>query len=210
MKSAYNLNIDHAALREDINYIDNIWNTLSKEYKQKMDCKTFDENVYYVSREVVKDHNLKAITEMFKLFNNSFLNHFKIMQMNPGELYGYHIDNNKHAIHSEIPRHMTCPAAVNLLLSDPVGDKTLFGIDKKLNKYQSWNNKYLPTNDTTEFEVIDEFETTVNPVLINIGNWHKIQSSRKNPRKMASFLLWPYNTWENYVRFCKWKGLIDE
>jgi len=210
MKSAYNLNIDHIALREDINYIDNIWSTLSKEYKQKMDCKTFDENVFYVSKAVVKDHNLKAITEMFELFNHSFLNHFKIMQMNPGELYGYHIDNNKHAIHNEIPRHMTCPAAVNLLLSDPVGDKTLFGIDKKLNKYQSWNNKYLPTNDTTEFEVIDEFETTETPVLINIGNWHRIQSSQTVPRKMASFLLWPYNTWENYVRFCKWKGLINE
>ena len=210
MRSAYNLNIDSDSLRTDLNYIDNMWNDVSKEYKDKMDCKVFDENVYYVSKKVVKDLKLNGLLNMFSLFEDAFLDHFKIMQMMPGELYGYHIDNNKHSIHSEIPQHMTCPAAVNILLSEPVGDITYFGIDEKLNKYKSWGEKHLPRNDTEEFKIVDSFETKKDAVLLNIGNWHRIESNHNQPRKLASFLLWPYNTWENYVRYCKLKGLINE
>lgn len=210
MKSAYNLNFNADIVRDDIDYIDKIWNDLSQEYKDKMNCKVFDENVYYVSKKVVKDLQLSGIQNMFDLFEDAFLDHFKIMQMMPGELYGYHIDNNKHNIHSKIPRHMICPAAVNILLSEPVGDITYFGLDKKLNKYKSWDEKNLPRNNTEEFEIIDKFETKKDAVLLNIGNWHRIESSHNQPRKLASFLLWPYNTWENYVRYCKWKGLINE
>lgn len=210
MKHAYNLSLDTQSLREELNFLDDAWYGFSNEYKDKMDCKVFDKNVYYVSKKVVKDLNLKHISKMFDIFQDSFMEHFKIMQMEPGEFYGYHIDNNKHSIHSEIPQHMTCPAAVNILLSEPVGDITYFGIDEKLNKYKSWGEKHLPRNDTEEFKIVDSFETKKDAVLLNIGNWHRIESNHNQPRKLASFLLWPYNTWENYVRYCKLKGLINE
>ena len=86
MRSAYNLNIDSDSLRTDLNYIDNVWNDLSQEYKDKMDCKVFDENVYYVSKKVVKDLKLDGLLNMFNIFEDAFLDHFKIMQMMPGEL----------------------------------------------------------------------------------------------------------------------------
>lgn len=208
MKHAYNLNLNAQSIREDLNFLDNAWYDFSDEYKNKMDCKVFDKNVYYVSKKVVKDLNLKHISKMFDIFQDSFMEHFKIMQMEPGELYGYHIDNNKHNIHSEIPQHMTCPAAINILLSEPVGDITYFGLDEKLTKYKSWEEKFLPRNDSEEFTEIESFETKKDAVLLNIGNWHKIQSSSNKPRKLASFLLWPYNTWSNYVYYCQMKGLL--
>lgn len=210
MKYAYNLNINADALRSDLLKLDSMYDTIDQSLKDTHKCKVYDSSVYYPSFSLVKELGLDSITELHETFAGSFISVFKIFQMQPGEIYGYHIDNNKHTIYEDIPQHMICPAAINVLLSEPVGDVTKFAVDQNLTKYYSWGDKRkLPNNTTEEFSIVDEFEIKNDAALINIGTWHRIDSLNKiHPRKMASFTLWPYNTWQGYVEFCTKKGLL--
>ena len=211
MRYAYDLNIDVDEIRKDINFLIGMYNEFDKDYLDSHGCQTYDESVFYPSFSLVADLKLEAIQDFYKLFNNSFISVFKIFQMQPNEIYGYHIDNNKHKIYTDIPQHMICPAAINILLSKPVGDTTKFALDYDLKKYKSWDGRNLPKNNTEEFTVIDSFEIKNNAELINIGTWHRIDSlNTLHPRKMASFTLWPYNTWQGYVEFCRNQGILIE
>jgi hypothetical protein len=211
MKYAYDLNIDYQGIRSDILYLDSIYNDLDQSLLDKHGCQKYDDSVFYPSFSLVKYLGLDNITALHNMFNGSFISVFKIFQMQPREVYGFHIDNNKHRIYKDIPQHLTCPAALNVLLSKPVGDTTRFALDYDLNKYRSWDGKDLPRNDSEDFTVVDEFEIRERVSLLNIGTWHRIDSLNSlHPRKMASFTLWPYNTWQGYVEYCRSKGYLIE
>ena len=70
--------------------------------------------------------------------------------MHPGQKYLPHVDSNEQNFHKDIPMDIQHPGNVNILLSKPVGDTTVWYIDPGLRKLWPWafsnNGDLFPDN----------------------------------------------------------------
>ena len=160
MRYPYDLNIDVDEIRKDINFLIGMYNEFDKDYLDSHGCQTYDESVFYPSFSLVADLKLEAIQDFYKLFNNSFISVFKIFQMQPNEIYGYHIDNNKHKIYSNVLHNSVDHIVKSTMFSDVPVLSHPFHSSKWEIEVNEWAKKSIwiglfqlkyPTIDITNF-----------------------------------------------------------
>ena len=214
---AYNLDIDIAQVREELKHLNN------PEFKYA----GYDDMCFYVSDETVKQQGCDAVLNFKMFFNNGFVDGIRFLNMYPGQKYLPHVDSNEQGFHKDIPIDVQHPGNINILLSEPVGDTTVWYIDPELRKLWPWafsnNGDLFPDNinknitsetmgqDKSTLLEVDRFELVDKPVLFNTSAHHTIISKDINqPRSSACFIFWPYNSWQGIVESVRTKGLIIE
>jgi hypothetical protein len=214
---AYEINLDISQVREELKHLNN----------PTFKCAGSDDMCFYVSDETVKKQSCDAIINFKNTFNNNFVDGIRFLNMHPGQKYLPHVDSNEQGFHKDIPMDIQHPGNVNILLSTPVGDTTVWYIDTELRKLWPWafsnNGDLFPDNvnnyisadtmgkDKTTLQEVDRFKLTDKATLFNTSAHHTIVSEDvKEPRSSACFIFWPYNSWQGIVEAVKAKGVILE
>lgn len=213
---AFELDIDINDVREELIFLNN------PAFKYA----GYDDMCFYVSNETIKQQGCNAIIKFKKLFNNGFVDGVRFLNMYPGQKYLPHVDSNEQGFHPDIPIDVQHPGNVNILLSEHVGDETVWYIDSELRKLWPWafsnNGDLFPDNvnhnitpdtmgyDKSTLVEVDRFKLTDKPVLFNTSAHHTIISNNNEPRSSACFVFWPYNSWQGIVEAVKLKGYLIE
>lgn len=214
---AFELNIDISQVREELKYLNN----------PKFKYAGYDDMCFYVSDETVKQQGCDAIIKFKNIFNDGFVDGIRFLNMYPGQKYLPHVDSNEQAFHKDIPMDIQHPGNVNILLSKPVGDTTVWFIDPELRKLWPWAfsnngdlfpdnvNKYINADtmgqDKKILKEVDRFKLTDKATLFNTSAHHTIISEDINePRSSACFIFWPYNSWQGIVEAVRAKGILYE
>ena len=214
---AYELNIDIAQVREELQHLNN------PKYKYA----GYDDMCFYVSDETIKQQSCDAIVKFKNKFNDGFIDGIRFLNMYPGQKYLPHIDSNEQAFHKDIPMDIQHPGNVNILLSEPVGDTTVWYIDPELRKLWPWafsnNGDLFPQNvnpninektmgaDKSNLVEVDKFNISSKATLFNTSTHHTVVSKdTSKPRSSACFVFWPYNSWQGIVEAVRLKGILIE
>lgn len=214
---AYNLDIDITEVRKELRHLNN------PKYKYT----GYDDMCFYVSDETIEKQGCENVIKFKKIFNNGFVDGIRFLNMYPGQKYLPHVDSNEQFFHKDIPMDIQHPGNINILLSDPVGDTTVWYIDPELRKLWPWafsnNGDLFPANvndnitpdtmgkDRSTLVEVDRFKLSDKATLFNTSAHHTIISEDTDaPRSSACFIFWPYNSWQGIVEAVRLKGLLHE
>lgn len=214
---AYELDIDITAVREELCYLNN----------PKFKYDGYDDMCFYVSNETIKKEGCDSIINFKDIFNDGFVDGLRFLNMHPGQKYLPHVDSNEQGFHKDIPMDIQHPGNVNILLSNPVGDETVWYIDPEFRKLWPWafsnNGDLFPDNvneyitsetmgkDKSTLVEVDRFRLTDKATLFNTSAHHTIISKNLDePRSSACFIFWPYNSWQGIVEAVRLKGILHE
>lgn len=173
-------------------------------------------DIFYTAKKeepasVYGDFYYRTHTNSFtEQFDDCILKKARLSRLPAGKSIEWHVDNNaaNEDLHQweGVPAPTAIPCTINILLSEPNGDVTLFGRPSTLSKFSittpSWENKQ-------EMTVIDSFTLGEKPLLINTDTMHTISAGTKD-RILVSFGIWPGISWNSFVDYCRKKGVLIE
>ena len=214
---AYELDIDISSVREELQYLNN----------PKFKYAGYDDMCFYVSDKVIREQGCDTIINFKNIFNNGFVDGVRFLNMHPGQKYLPHVDSNEQGFHRDIPMDIQHPGNVNILLSEPVDDTTIWYIDPEFRKLWPWafssNGDLFPQNvnpninektmgaDKSSLVEVDKFNISSKATLFNTSTHHTVVSKDVNkPRSSACFVFWPYNSWQGIVEAVRLKGILIE
>ena len=214
---AYELTLDISKVREELNHLNN------PKFKH---C-GYDDMCFYVSDDIIKQQGCDSVIKFKEALGNPFVSGVRFLNMHQKSYYLPHVDSNEQLFHEDIPMDILHPANVNILLSKPVGDTTIWYIDPELRKLWPWGfspkgvlypgdiNKNITKesmgHDYSNLVEVDRFQLTDKATLFNSGvNHHIVSADEDNPRSSACFVFWPYNTWQGITEALKLRGLIHD
>tara|TARA_Y200000002_G_scaffold68079_1_gene52930 strand:- start:14316 stop:14987 length:672 start_codon:yes stop_codon:yes gene_type:complete len=214
---AYEINLDISQVREELKHLNN------PTFKRA----GYDDMCFYVSDKTIKDQGCDAVIKFKKDLGDPFVEGVRFLNMYPKSYYLPHCDSNEQGFHEDIPMDVLHPGNVNILLSEPVEDTTIWYIDPDLRKLWPWGfspkgvlypgdinpniTKESMGHDYSNLVEVDRFKLQDKATLFNSGvNHHIVSEDKENPRASACFVFWPYNTWQGIVEAMKLKGLLND
>lgn len=232
---AYDLNLDIAELKSDLIEMNNILLAMAPEdrprtinslpRKQRVENSHAPNENYstgmYVDQELFQEFGFDSVANLNDFFNDSLITKVRIVNYHPGETYIYHRDGQcgREGYFGEDMKKdnfMITPTILNVLLSEPQGDTTVFGRSTNLRKcYQRFistpeGKKSTPVPLEEDVVEVDRFTMTDKATLMNVGSMHKVETGIDNPRILVSFVFWPSITWQEVIEFCRDRGVLIE